>query len=223
MNDEKNPSPGEPAGQEPTEQFGRTGDLGGASADAGPAAAGGQAGSAGDATQPSQPVPSAEQTSQLGQPGSSAEQAGQGGQPGPSAEQAGQAASSAEAGQHAGPAAQQLNQPGQFAQPGPWGMPLPPPKQSGFRRFVAHRATQLVAVGVLGLVVGGGIVGGVMAATHHPGRPGMSQHQGGHRFNDGGPGQRHRVPDGQNGGSGNNGNNGPGFGNGGGTGSGTGN
>ncbi len=99
-------------------------------------------------------------------------------------------------------------------------MPLPPPKQSGFRRFVAHRATQLVAVGVLGLVVGGGIVGGVMAATHHPGRPGMSQHQGGHRFNDGGPGQRYRVPDGQNGGSGNNG---PGFGNGGGTGSGTGN
>ncbi|MBN9745829.1 hypothetical protein DMP23_32925 [Amycolatopsis sp. A1MSW2902] len=211
MNDEKNPSPGEPAGQEPTEQFGRTGDLGGASADAGPAAAGGQAGSAGDATQPSQPVPSAEQTSQLGQPGPSAEQG----------------ASSAEAGQHAGPAAQQPNQqpnqPGQFAQPGPWGMPLPPPKQSGFRRFVAHRATQLVAVSVLGLVVGGGIVGGVMAATHHPGRPGMSQHQGGHRFNDGGPGQRHRVPDGQNGGSGNNGNNGPGFGNGGGTGSGTGN
>lgn len=84
-------------------------------------------------------------------------------------------------------------------------MPLPPPNQSGFRRFVAHRATQLVAVGVLGLVVGGGIVGGVMASTHHPGRPGMSQHQ---RFHDGGPGQPHRGP------NGGNENNGPGFGNG---------
>ncbi|WP_116200777.1 hypothetical protein [Amycolatopsis circi] len=200
MNDNENPSSGERAGQEPTEQFGRAGDLGGASAGEGPAAASaGQPGASEEATQQSQPVPPAEQTSQLGQPAPPADQAGH---PAPSAEQASQA------GQQPGPFAQQPPQPGHFAQPGPWGMPLPPPKQSGFRRFVAHRATQLVAVGVLGLVVGGGIVGGVMAATHHPG---MSQHQGGHRFNDGGPGQRHRVPNGQNGG---NQNNGPGFGNG---------
>ncbi|SFO12392.1 hypothetical protein [Amycolatopsis rubida] len=188
MNDDKNPSPGEPAGQEPTEQFGQVGDSSGKGS-------AGQPGAAGEAARPGQAVPPAERTSQLDQPAPAVEQTGQ----------------------QAGPAAQQPNPPGHFAQPGPWGMPLPPPKQSGFRRFVAHRATQLVAVGVLGLAVGGGIVGGVMAATHHPG---MSQHQGGHRFNDGGPGQRHRVPDGQNGG---NQNNGPGFGNGGGTSSGTGN
>ncbi|UKD53478.1 hypothetical protein L3Q65_37140 [Amycolatopsis sp. FU40] len=217
MNDDKNPSPGEPAGQQPTEQFGQVGDSSGEGA-------AGQPGAAAEAARQGQAVPPAEQTSPLSQPGPSAEQhsgqagpaaeqTSQSGQPGPTAEQAGQAAPTGE------PAGQQSNQPGHFAQPGPWGMPLPPPKQSGFRRFVAHRATQLVAVGVLGLAVGGGIVGGVMAATHHPGRPGMSQHQGGHRFNDGGPGPRHRVPDGQNGG---NQNNGPGFGNGGGTSSGTG-
>lgn len=31
------------------------------------------------------------------------------------------------------------------------------------RRFAGHRATQLVAVGLLGLVLGGGIVGAVAA------------------------------------------------------------
>ncbi|MFD2467306.1 hypothetical protein [Amycolatopsis silviterrae] len=179
MNDNEHPSPGEPAGQEPTEQFGRTGDLGAASASEGSA---GQPGSA------------AEQPAQPGQP------AGQAGHPNPPAQPAEQAA---QPGQPPSPA--EAAQPGPFAQPSPWGMPLPPPKQGGFRRFIAHRATQLVAVGVLGLAVGGGIVGGVMAATdHHPGRPGTSQHQGGHRFNDGGPGQHHRndAPD-----------NGPRFGN----------
>ncbi|MGW7533640.1 hypothetical protein [Amycolatopsis sp. NPDC054798] len=194
MNDDKNPS-----SDEPTEQFGRGGDSSGE----GPAGAA-SAGRPGEA----------EEAAQQSGPGSPGEQTGQAA---PSAEQAAQTS------QQAGPAAQQPTQPGPFAQPGPWGMPLPPPKQSGFRRFVAHRATQLVAVGVLGLAVGGGIVGGVMAATHHhPGRPGMSQHQGGngHRFDDGGPGQRHRVPDGQDGG---NQNNGPGFGNGNGGGTGSGN
>lgn len=203
MNDDKNPSPGEPAGHEPTEQFGQVGDSSGEGSAS-------RAGAAGEAVQP---TPPAEQTSQLGQPAPSAEQ---GGQPGEQAPQAGQQA--AQPGEQAPHAS---SHPGHFAHPGPWGMPLPLPKQSGFRRFVAHRATQLVAVGVLGLVVGGGIVGGVMAATHHPGRPGMSQHQGGNRFNDGGPGQRHRVPNDQNGQNGGNQNNGPGFGNGnGGTGSG---
>ncbi|ATY15950.1 hypothetical protein CU254_40385 [Amycolatopsis sp. AA4] len=187
MNDDKNPSPGEP-----TEQFGRAGDLGGASAGEAPAAAGGQPEAAEEAAQPGA---AAEQTSELGQPA-------------PGAEQPAQPASGAA---HASQPASAAQQPGYYAPPGPWGMPLPPPKQGGFRRFVSHRATQLVGVGVLGLVVGGGVVGGVMAATHHSGRPGMSQHQGGHRFNDGGPGQRHRVPGGQNGG---NENNGPGFGNG---------
>ncbi|WP_037369071.1 hypothetical protein [Amycolatopsis orientalis] len=219
MNDDKNPSPGEPAGQEPTEQFGRAGDLGEGAAGTGPAAAGQPEASA-EATQPSQPVPSAEQTSQLGQPAPGADQANQSApganQSAPAAEQP--APGAEQAGQQGQQAAQPPNQPGQFAHPGPWGMPLQP-RQSGFRRFVAHRATQLVAVGVLGVVVGGGIVGGVMAATHHPGRPGMSQHHGGHRLDDGGPGQRHRVPDGQNRGDENNG---PGFGNGGGTSSGTG-
>lgn len=207
MNDDKNPSPGEPAGQEPTEQFGQVGDASGE----------GSAGQPGRSEDAAQAVPPAERTSELGQPAPSEGRAGQPGESVPPAGSADHPAPSAEqAAQPGQQAAQQPTQPAHFAQAGPWGMPLPPPRQSGFRRFVAHRATQLVAVGVLGLVVGGGIVGGVMAATtHHSGRPGMSQHQGGHRFN-GGSGQRHRVTDGQNGG---NQNNGPGFGNGNGTGS----
>ncbi|WP_409183862.1 hypothetical protein F9C11_05750 [Amycolatopsis sp. VS8301801F10] len=196
MNDDKNPSPGEPAGPEPAEQSGAASGEGAA----GPPGAE-------EATRPSQPVPPAEQTSQLGQSASAAEQPGQSAS---AAEQGGQSTPAAEQPGQPTPAAEQAGQQpiGHYAHPGPWGMPLKP-KQSGFRRFVAHRATQLVAVGVLGLVVGGGIVGGVMAATHHPGRPGMSQHHGGHRFDDGGPGPRHRVPDGGNE------HNGPGFGNGG--------
>jgi hypothetical protein len=39
------------------------------------------------------------------------------------------------------------------------------------RRFAGHRATQLVAVGLLGLVLGGGIVGAV-AANRFDHRPG---------------------------------------------------
>ncbi|MET8848247.1 hypothetical protein [Amycolatopsis sp. NPDC004625] len=97
----------------------------------------------------------------------------------------------------------------QLSQPGPgqtyaWGAP-PPQQPGGFRRFVGHRATQLVGVGVLGLLVGGGIVGGIAAATHHgprDGRPGI-----------------HRQYNGPNG---NQGFNGPGFGGRGNTGSGTG-
>ena len=61
--------------------------------------------------------------------------------------------------------------------------PLGPPQATqrppgGFRRFVGHRATQLVGVGVLGMLLGAGIVGGsprprattvrAMAAGHPP-------------------------------------------------------
>ncbi|MEU7477698.1 hypothetical protein AB0A63_17035 [Lentzea sp. NPDC042327] len=57
--------------------------------------------------------------------------------------------------------------------------PAPPVTRSRLRGFARHRATQLVAVGLLGLVLGGGIVGAVTA----------------NRFDDrGGPGH-HRVHD----------------------------
>jgi len=41
--------------------------------------------------------------------------------------------------------------------------PIPPAGPGRARRFAGHRATQLVAVGLLGLVLGGGIVGAVAA------------------------------------------------------------
>lgn len=75
---------------------------------------------------------------------------------------------------------------GQQPPPGRWGAPQLPRQRGGFRRFAGNRVTQLVAVGVLGLLVGGGIVGGVMAATQHDTRPGIS------RFRDGG-GEGHRT------------------------------
>jgi len=66
----------------------------------------------------------------------------------------------------------QLSQPGPGQAYGAWGPPQAASRQpGGFRRFVGHRATQLVAVGVLGLLVGGGIVGGIAAATSHGGGP----------------------------------------------------
>ncbi len=40
------------------------------------------------------------------------------------------------------------------------------------RRFAGHRATQLVAVGLLGLVLGGGIVGAIAADRFDHDRPG---------------------------------------------------
>jgi len=92
------------------------------------------------------------------------------------------------------PPGQVLPVPGQA----PYGTPPPgwvapaglqaPPRQGGFRRFAGHRATQLVGVGLVGMLIGGGIVGGVAAATFHNdgGRPGV------HRSYDGntGPGGR---------------------------------
>ncbi|MFC3897557.1 hypothetical protein ACFOWZ_39290 [Lentzea rhizosphaerae] len=48
-----------------------------------------------------------------------------------------------------------------------------PARPGRVRRFAGHRATQLVAVGLLGLVLGGGIVGAVAAnRLDHRGGPG---------------------------------------------------
>ncbi|MFD4673642.1 hypothetical protein ACFWNN_28220 [Lentzea sp. NPDC058450] len=51
--------------------------------------------------------------------------------------------------------------------------PVPPARRGRVRRVAGHRATQLVAVGLLGLVLGGGIVGAVAANRgDHRGGPG---------------------------------------------------
>ncbi|MEV6875674.1 hypothetical protein [Amycolatopsis sp. NPDC051128] len=80
------------------------------------------------------------------------------------------------------PPTPQLSQPGPGQAYGAWGPPPASTRPGGFRRFVGHRATQLVGVGLLGVLVGGGIVGGIAAATHHgprDGRPGIHrQHNG---------------------------------------------
>lgn len=81
-----------------------------------------------------------------------------------------------------------------FAPPPPGYQPAYPqqPRQPGkFRRFAGHRATQTVAAGVLGLVLGGVIVGAATGFGHgggpRDGRPGIHrQHEG---F-PGGPGVR---------------------------------
>ncbi|WP_143091510.1 hypothetical protein [Lentzea albida] len=89
----------------------------------------------------------------------------------------------------------------------PAGPPPPPPAATPAaavpagpgrgRRFVRHRATQLVAVGLLGLVLGGGIVGAVAANRFdHRGGPGQVRmyergergpDRGGDRFDQRGP------------------------------------
>ncbi len=72
----------------------------------------------------------------------------------------------------------------------PWGAPAglqAPPRQGGFRKFAGHRATQLVGVGLLGMLIGGGLVGGIAAvAFHDGGRPGIHRGYDGN----GGPGGR---------------------------------
>ncbi|HEY4018660.1 MAG TPA: hypothetical protein VGM75_08235 [Pseudonocardiaceae bacterium] len=50
----------------------------------------------------------------------------------------------------------------------PPGMPMARP-QGGFGRFVRHRATQLVAAAVLGLLIGGGTIAIVDSASAGPG------------------------------------------------------
>ncbi|MFF1608658.1 hypothetical protein ACFVYA_12815 [Amycolatopsis sp. NPDC058278] len=115
---------------------------------------------------------------------------------GPSAP--GQAAGAAPADQPADPTAvhgrQPPPQPGPGQPYGPWGPPPAAPRQpGGFRRFVGHRATQLVGVGVLGMLLGATIVGGIAAASHHgprDGRPGIHRQYDGPNqgFNGHGPG-----------------------------------
>ncbi|MFC4946938.1 hypothetical protein [Pseudonocardia sp. GCM10023141] len=68
-----------------------------------------------------------------------------------------------------------------------------PAGSGGFRRFVGYRATQLVAVGLLGALLGGGVVATVGALGHPdgPSRTGYAGQQG-PRGGDGGfrhPGQ----------------------------------
>ncbi|EME60058.1 hypothetical protein [Amycolatopsis decaplanina] len=69
-----------------------------------------------------------------------------------------------------------------------------PPKKGGFRRFAGHRATQLVAVGALGFILGGGIIGTAVGLASRDGdrRPGISrEHRG-----PGGPGVHRDFRDG---------------------------
>ncbi|MFD6067849.1 hypothetical protein [Amycolatopsis lurida] len=69
-----------------------------------------------------------------------------------------------------------------------------PPAKGGFRRFARHRATQLVAVGALGFIVGGGIIGTAVGLASRDGdrRPGISrEHRG-----PGGPGLHRDFRDG---------------------------
>ena len=108
------------------------------------------------------------------------------------------------------PPTPQLSQPGPGQSYGAWGPPqaAAPRQPGGFRRFVGHRATQLVGVGVLGLLIGGGIVGGIAAATHHgprDGRPGI------HRQYDGPDGNQGRGFPGRGGGNPGNSGNGDGI------------
>ncbi|WP_340685889.1 hypothetical protein LCL61_05815 [Amycolatopsis coloradensis] len=69
-----------------------------------------------------------------------------------------------------------------------------PPRKGGFRRFAGHRATQLVAVGALGFLLGGGIIGTAVGLASRDGdrRPGISrEHRG-----PGGPGMHRDFRDG---------------------------
>lgn len=68
-----------------------------------------------------------------------------------------------------------------------------PPAKGGFRRFAGHRATQLVAVGLLGFILGGGIIGTAVGVASRGGdRPGFSREHRGHD----GPGAHRDFRDG---------------------------
>ncbi|MBN6037167.1 hypothetical protein [Amycolatopsis sp. 195334CR] len=116
------------------------------------------------APQPGAEQPTAAQTAAMQQPGP----AQSGGEQQTSAHQAGPATA------HQGP-------------PPGWAPTKAPPGKFG--RFVRHRATGLVAVGLAGVLVGGGVVGMIAAFSHdgpRDGRPGIAR-----EFGDG-PG-RHRA------------------------------
>ncbi|MEU7524539.1 hypothetical protein AB0A74_02245 [Saccharothrix sp. NPDC042600] len=70
--------------------------------------------------------------------------------------------------------------------PGHTGFP-PPGRSSAVGRFARHRATQLVAVGLLGLVLGGGIVSMVDHDRGHDRRGGAFERPGHSRMDDRGP------------------------------------
>ena len=100
------------------------------------------------------------------------------------------------------PAAQPTAAATEQASPPPDHHPSTPGKRAVVGRVVRHRATQLVAVGLLGLVLGGGIVA-LADRDHHP-RYGVGSERPGHsRFDErgdrgerGGPGDRgERGPD----------------------------
>ena len=114
------------------------------------------------------------------------------------------------------PPTPQLSQPGPGQVYGAWGPPQAAQRQpGGFRRFVGHRATQLVGVGVLGLLIGGGIVGGIAAATSHgprDGRPGIHRQYDGPNGNQGFDGRGPGFPGRGGGNSGNTGDSGSGNG-----------
>ncbi|WP_414936314.1 hypothetical protein [Amycolatopsis sp. cmx-11-51] len=88
--------------------------------------------------------------------------------------------------------------------PAPVAQPVAGPKKSGFRRFAAARVTQLVAVGLLGFILGGGVLGTAvgLAVGRHGDRPGISREHrgpdgpGAHRDFREGPGDRGRRNDG---------------------------
>lgn len=69
--------------------------------------------------------------------------------------------------------------------PPPAAPPVQPPRKGGFRRFAGHRATQLVGVGLIGFILGGGVIGTAVGLAsrdggRHGDRPGISrEHRGG--------------------------------------------
>lgn len=108
------------------------------------------------------------------------------------------AAGAAESPQQAGPPSQ-AGPPPQAGPPqppyaqgpypqGPYGPPPGPQRPSSFKKFATHRATQLVAVGVLGLVIGGGVIGAIdgFGGNHGNGPTGYSRVHGGRGGQQGG-------------------------------------
>lgn len=91
-----------------------------------------------------------------------------------------------------------VEQPAETPPPPPPAQPVATTKKSGFRRFAAARATQLVAVGLLGFILGGGVIGTAvgLAVGRHDDRPGISREHrgpdgpGAHRDFRDGPGDR---------------------------------
>lgn len=92
------------------------------------------------------------------------------------------------AGEQASAQATAAGEPAAAAQPAPGAphpgyYPPPPGKGAAVGRVVKHRATQLVAVGLLGLVLGGGIV--ALADRDHHHRYGVGPDRHGHsRFDE---------------------------------------